>query len=505
VNICNRPSNPNYYEINYDENTTEEQINSHIKNFTSLYGIPPRATRLVKKFKENNKSSSLTLIQAQKDSQSLSAHEKIILEILGDNHPYLINVIDLHRNYYLNTLNRERSRSRVRLLNLKFSNIYCYGQNNLIDFTTLERKISGAIAPNRAGKSALIDIVAFALYDEYPRADKKVNIINERSSDYYLLLEFEIDGKVGYIEKSGRRSRGSHLPECRFVYDNEDLTQGTSTLTCKEIEKLVGNYFDAQLTSISHQGTSTDFVHLKPNERKKALSQLLALGSFEKLEKIIKDEHSQLNFEIKLLEKGFRGETSEEIINKIKENKEIYNSENLKIKILDQNIENKKQILLRYIGKREQIFFNYCQIKDKLSTLNPEKKFDLNDLQEQLKNLLAMTLEKNFSPEEELEIYSSYYSENNLSFNLNLEKILTRKELSDFINSSRFLKDEIGQKERIVLLEIKQLELEKIKISTLIEQGLKKLKENYHNLEINFEEIKLEIPVFNQEIDGERP
>lgn len=498
------PNNPNYYELIYDESTKELNLNEYVEKFTNLYGSPPRAIRLLKKFKENNKSSSLALSEAQNEAQSLSSHEKIIVEILGESNHYLKDVISLHRNYYLNTLSKERSRSRVRLLSLRFSNLYCYGKDNLIDFTKLERKISGVIASNRAGKSSLIDIIVFALYDEYPRADKKSNIINDRFSQYNLLLEFEIDGKKGYIEKSGKKNRGSHLPECRLFYNGKDMTQGTSTLTCKEIEKLIGNYSDAQLTSISHQGSLTDFVHLKPSERKKSLAQLLALGSFEKLEKMIKDEHLKLNFEIKLLEKSFRGETSKEIIEKIDLTKEIYERENIKIKSFDEKINIEKKNLHKYIKKREQFFFNYCQIKNKIPISKPDKTIDLDIAQERLKKILDMTSEESFLPGEELENYSWYTSESNQNFDLNLEKVLSRKELLDFVNNSNILKDEIIEKEKLLLFKIKELELEKIKTLTLLNEELRNLKENYPKLNIDFDELKIEIP-FNNEIIDERP
>ncbi|CAG8809989.1 23187_t:CDS:2 [Gigaspora margarita] len=50
-------------------------------------------------------------------------------------------------------------------------------------------------------------------------------------------------------------------------------------------------YVNAELTSIFYQDNRDDFILLKPNERKQVLAQLLALGSFKKLEKEIKEEN----------------------------------------------------------------------------------------------------------------------------------------------------------------------------------------------------------------------
>jgi len=389
-------------------------------------------------------------------------------------------------------------------LKLKFSNIYCYGEENSIDFTKIEKKISGVIAPNRAGKSSLIDIIAFALYDEYPRADKKSNIINENYKQYNLSLEFEIDGKKGIIEKSGKRSRGSHSPECRLIYNNEDLTQGTSALTCKEIEKLVGNYNDAQLTSISHQGNSDDFVNLKPNERKKSLAQLLALGSFEKLEKIIKEEQSKINFEIKVLEKNFRGKNSEKINEEIETLEFLFEKEKIRIKKINKEIYTKKEKIQEFKNKENDSFIKILQNKEKISNLNPEKTIDVKEAKEQLKKIINMTSEKEISKDELNSVYHAIeeISESEFSY----KKIPTREELLIFIKESSLIKKDLEEKEKELNLELKILELEKEKIEILVEELLNNLKSNdYSNLNINFENLEVDVPDCDEIQKDEKP
>jgi DNA repair exonuclease SbcCD ATPase subunit len=85
----------------------------------------------------------------------------------------LNSVKELHRKNYQQILKESSTRSLIRLKSLEFNNLYCYGEGNYINFTKLENKLGGAIAPNKAGKSSLIDIIIFALYDKYPRAESK--------------------------------------------------------------------------------------------------------------------------------------------------------------------------------------------------------------------------------------------------------------------------------------------------------------------------------------------
>ena len=63
-----------------------------------------------------------------------------------------------------------------KLKKFEFSNMFSYGEDNVVDFTKLNG-IIGLFAPNAAGKSALLDALAFCLFDVSTRA--------VRSKQYY--------------------------------------------------------------------------------------------------------------------------------------------------------------------------------------------------------------------------------------------------------------------------------------------------------------------------------
>jgi len=504
------PTKPNHYEIIYDVTTTQEELAFQVENLTRIYGIPPQATRLElpSETTENNFS---TLSQAQIDAQSPETHQEIIRNILGEKHPYLQKVIEFHQQHYSTVLSQERTRARIRLLKLKFSNIYCYGQNNLIDFTKLENSLSGAIAPNRAGKSSLIDIIVFALYDEYPRAEKKLNIINNHShsTQYHLLLEFELDGKRGYIEKKGLGKRNLHSGQYKFVYDNQELTQGTNTQTCQEIEKLVGTYANAELTSILHQDNQKDFVaRLKPSERKQALARLLALGSFEKLEKEMKEKRPQLNARIGALRENFQGKKIAELAEERETTINLSNKKKTKIQELDKQIESKEKKHREFTEEKEQLSVNLARIQDKITILGPELSTNLEEAEAELEKTSKMIkVDNELSPSDEYNTYllQPFDTDFTSKADLDLVKIPTRDEVLKVINQARLSQKRKQEKEPKILAEITHLEAEKSRINTLLETSKKHLQESYTKLKINFKTLEIEAPLVKRPKEQEPP
>ena len=71
----------------------------------------------------------------------------------------------------------------------------CYGKNNKIDFSKLTfNEITGLIGPNSAGKSSLIDILLFSLFEDYSRNYQDKNkllsaaLINNKEKNFNCKL-----------------------------------------------------------------------------------------------------------------------------------------------------------------------------------------------------------------------------------------------------------------------------------------------------------------------------
>lgn len=269
------------YDVYYS-NTDPDELNNIINKYIDKYGFKPRNVKDKNKYNiEGIKNDAFVNIN------DISLHNTLIRTYLKDKDTeYIQNIINLHKHYYTLYYNyQESNNGKLRLLFLSFENMYIFEGNHYIDFTKMERKLSGIIGANNTGKTALIDIILFALYDVHPRISSKKCIINKDCTTYNLSLEFEINGKIGVIKK------GSSY---KFTYDNKDMTQKTIPLTINEIKKIVGDYNNAILSSFQLQYNYNNFTNMTPTIRKQKLAELLSLRVFENIEDEVAKEINEL-------------------------------------------------------------------------------------------------------------------------------------------------------------------------------------------------------------------
>ena len=75
---------------------------------------------------------------------------------------------------------------------LVWSDVYCYGKNNYIDFRTFKNNLVVLNGNNKEGKSSVIDILMLVLFNVVIRGNKK-HIINKKEKTGYVKLSFNID------------------------------------------------------------------------------------------------------------------------------------------------------------------------------------------------------------------------------------------------------------------------------------------------------------------------
>ena len=176
-----------------------------------------------------------------------------------------------------------------KLKKFEFSNMFSYGENNIVDFTKLNG-IIGLFAPNATGKSALLDSLSFCLFDTCSRAYKADNIINNSKTTFDCMVNFEIDGLDYFIERRGKKNlRTGHVKvDIDFwVIDDSgekiSLNGDQRRSTNNNIKRVIGSYDDFILTSMSSQNNSTVFIDKTQKERKELLSQFMGLKIFDTL------------------------------------------------------------------------------------------------------------------------------------------------------------------------------------------------------------------------------
>lgn len=358
------------YDIYYN-NTSSEYLTEVINKYTELYGFRPRNIKDKTRYNLESISSDDSMVNIN----DIAMHNTLIryyLGNLGESNERIQNIIDLHKKYYMTYYNYQDSNNgKIRLLSLTFENMYNFEGINYINFTKLENKLSGIIGPNNIGKTALIDIILYGLYDVHPRISSKKCIINKNCMTYNLTLEFEINGRHGIIIK------GSSY---KFTFDDKELTQKTIPQTINEIRKIVGTYNDSILTSFQLQYNYNNFVNMTSNMRKQKLAELLSLRVFENIETEVVKEISELNGKHKVITSLRPTEDINANENKIREIKHQLKCINMlgiesnnetdcfdvkvyedliKVKNIITNLERERETIYAIINENKQILLEY--------------------------------------------------------------------------------------------------------------------------------------------------
>ena len=255
----------------------------------------------------------------------------------------------------------ERQSCQWEFLDLEFSNMFVYGENNKIDFTKLPMNdMVGLFAPNSYGKSSFIDIILFSLYDNFSRNIYNIHrtipsyIVNNNSKWFETKIRFKLGNDIFCIHKKGvlkGKIKSKTGKAITFDIYNFYKTTNTEVIiltrkdrfeTLEEIYKIIGNYDDFCLTSLFLQNKEKNFYEMKSSDRKNFLYNMFNLDKFEKMCDIYKN--------IEKISKSLKDDFEKKILN-------------IDIDDILDNIDNDKKIIKKCNKKNKK----YIEAKKKLN------------------------------------------------------------------------------------------------------------------------------------------
>ena len=204
---------------------------------------------------------------------------------------------------------------RWKPVKFEFSNMFSYGEDNVVDFTKLS-DVYGLFAANASGKSSLMDALCFTAFDKSSRAFKAVHVMNSQKNTFAGKFTFEINGTEYVIERKGTRDKKNNVKvDVNFykIVNSEQISLNSEARrsTNEIIRDYLGDYEDFVLTSLALQGSQGSFIEMGQTERKELLSQFIGLNIFDSLHKVSNDQSRDLSGVIKAFNKE---DTSKKIL-----------------------------------------------------------------------------------------------------------------------------------------------------------------------------------------------
>ena len=185
--------------------------------------------------------------------------------------------------------------SQITLKELKFSNMFSYGKDNVIDLD--KAKISQLTAPNGSGKSSIAMIIQETLFNKNIKGIKKADILNRWSKDknWNSELSFVADDKdyVVSVTRTGAQTKVKLLENGKDVSDHKVLD------TYKMLSEVLGLDFEV-FSQLTYQ-SSTDlleFLRATDANRKKFLINLFNLEKYIAVGERIKARSSEVDREL---------------------------------------------------------------------------------------------------------------------------------------------------------------------------------------------------------------
>jgi DNA repair exonuclease SbcCD ATPase subunit len=431
------------------DNTNEVQYHDIIKKIESEYEV----CEIVKEsnfklkirpsqLKKSNKMKTANVIQADMMKEYLEKKklsEDKIKSILGLHQK-------IHQEVGTQKKNCTPSKNQTwKILQLKFSNTLSYGKNNIIDFRNYEpNQIIGIVAPNRYGKSAILDIILFCLFDKMSRGERR-DILNKNENHMCCSLLFRI-GKTHYlIERIGKRGKTGlnvkiDVNFYKMTYDQdgnetkEKLNGLDKNDTNKKITDLVGDYSDYLTTCFCLQNAKTNnFIDMTQLQKKEYLNEILKLNVFEDCHELAKDKLKELSGQLKILERNIVQKSVSDLKEKIGGLKkgivELENEQTLYQDVIQDNLD----YLVKIHKQKAPVMYHELQDYNLESTENISK--TISKLQNKLEKLpvidinhINSTISKLNSQLEKLELKLTKNDYNSKLEGLreNLEKLLSK-------------------------------------------------------------------------------
>ena len=376
------------------ENFTPEKIRRVKSYFEKKYNA--KTVQVITKTLTNVNQTRLESLEASDNILDHQYQKKLMKDFLRDNNivikEELMERLDNKVNTQIDKLNENKVRyNKWYIKKVEFSNFLSFGDNNTIDFTSLDGiTVIESTPKNFGGKStSSVDLLMFLFFNTTTKTKTNGEIFNRFTDKNEVSVrgEITIDGDDYVIERKTSRKMGksgeySVKNELEFFKKAEDgsivnLSGEQRRETEAFISSAIGTQEDFLSTILTTGYNLEELIESKPTARGQILTKFMGLESLKAKEEITKEMFN--DWSKKLVSNTFNKVTLETDNETYKES--ITNSEN-EIDRLNKDLDKFNKDLTNLEKKRDEVFLKRNNDVDKeLLNTNPTRlKFEITTL-----------------------------------------------------------------------------------------------------------------------------
>ena len=250
-----------HLEINYDE-----EMRSDVEIYVSKFKQKLLSIRYNENKKEKNNTNEIII-----DKTLVDIYKELMK---NNNHNINNNIINKLKEYSIVNIGNKQ----IKLIKLEFENLFSYGKKNIIQFDELNGLIS-IIGDNGTGKSSLIDVILFILFDKFSKGKGK-EALNINKTNAYGNLTLTVNNELYRIERKITQNSSNV-----FLYkNNENISNVKKKDIDNDIIKLVGDYDLLNSICITLQ-EGQNLMNLSDFEKMKIFYNLLNIEKYDEIRK----------------------------------------------------------------------------------------------------------------------------------------------------------------------------------------------------------------------------
>ena len=272
---------------------------------------------------------------------------------------------------------------------LEISNIFCFGEGNIIDFRNYENLI-GLFSKNFSGKSSIIDCISEVLYDRNSKGLKNDELIRNGQKSGTIKILISLNG-IDYEITKKYSSNGTKIN----LIEKETNKNLNDDDNGKTIDKIASMFPEHRYFTSIHcmlQNDNNGFVNNTPEQTMKYVLEILGIDDTLDLKKeysgIIKTLKDSIVQKKDIIKKN---EYSDKRIEFIREEIIVIEED---IEILESNLDklNKERLEIKM---NETKYTNHDNLIMKLNTKKEKIKKDINKIKIDEKNIKLIELDDN--------------------------------------------------------------------------------------------------------------